>query len=1068
MPHPADRSPRPPAAPAGPKATRAGPHSGTYTVPANQTTTRFGLNAVSSANESVSVGNVVDYATFVPADCPVVAETTAGTAVSGNVLGPDQQLGGVTLCQGECGYATAAARLSPVAASAASVSGFVLDPNGHFTYTPPPGYSGPDSTTFLVNGLSTWSTLWVNVKPATTEDVASTPLNTGLTGPSVLSNDVGTTLSASLGTAPSHGTASVNSDGTYTYTPQAGYSGPDSFGYTATDASGLTAPATVRITVNGAPNLVVTLSGPSGTLYSGQTGVFTVGYSNVGAPVNLTPVKATGVSLRFTQPAYTVINTGASDPGWTCRPSPNQNICDLSIGSLAGGAAGSKTFALTLLPTLPVGVHSFIAGAAIVDDLQNNPPTGTPTTTPQTGAANAPNLNVWQSGPPQVFAGQLATYNIDFSNLGDPLGNPAPSDASGVVISDVVPPFTTFSKLGSAPGWSCPDGAPAGTVCTLNIGSVPAGTTDPQPFTVKVGSVPPGSSGTQNHASIADDGSHGVATGSGTAPASSSSAANPPNFAIAVSPTPGGVQAGQPVTFTVNYTNSGDSANPAPSKATAVTISETVPEGMTFTASGSTAGWSCADGASAGTACTLVVGTLNAGASGSVAFVATPMTAPPAAHQVFDTATIADDGSHGPATGTRTSSTSVTVSPGAVSGVTVVPPASGTPLTGPPSDLVSPPVRHTGYDYGTPGGAAIVAAGGPDAFEVVSSDPHHSRSPLSVALVRPGHLATDAATLSSNLLISLLVLLLMGFSAELVNRTWITHQDRMRAVVHRVFGPSRKVIREDFGWVRGTVGVVSLILFAMVAAVIETLLDPHAAFDRATTALWLGLSASFLVVTLVWEVPEMIWLRRRTSELRSLRLLPEALPIAGLCVLLSRVTGLHPGYLFGVLAALVVVRGRASERDLGKGMALCAGAVVLLAAVAYLLTGVVGDAVQATPGGPEEAPFYMLMLDAAMPSVVMASLGCLVFGLLPLHMMRGAHLAQWSKPVWAAFYGFGTFALLALVIHPSGGLTERTRPLVMSLLPYVLVTLVAVSFYLFFRLRYPSPHHHEPAGEQAA
>ena len=895
-------------------------HTGSYTVPDNQLTTRFGVNSVSWAGGDGSIGNLVDFATLAPADCPMVATTTAGVAVTGDLLAPDQQLAGLT---------ARGAEVIP--------DGFTIHLDGTWSYTPAPGFSGVAQTTFSVvrpqplAASNTSHTLWVSVNPVATDQKLTTAINAAAQGPSVLDSALGTNLVPSLATQPKHGSVVMNPDGTYAYTPSAGYSGSDVFTYLVTDGTGLSsAPATVGVTVTGAPNLTVTVTPPAGVVYSGQSAVYTISYSNIGAAANLTPLDATGVVLQVTAPPFMAYTANGSDPGWTCSAAAAATSCASPVGTVAGGAAGDVHLALTLLPKVPAGTHTAVVSAGAADDGLHGASTGGTGTGP-TGAANAPNLVVWQSGPDSVVGGELVTYNIDFSNLADPLNNPSPSDATGVVITDVVPPLTTFSAADSAPGWSCPDGSPAGTVCTLPIGSVPAGTTDPQPFTVRVADVGPGSGGTQNHVAIADDGSHGTATGTTVSTTS-----------VAVAPAPAA-----PASF-----NTPPSPSPTPSP-----------------------------------------------------------TASPA--------------------------------PGAVSGATDTPPPQ------------SPPQTHR-YDYGVPGGAAIVQQGGPSAFDVVNADPSHSRSALDVALVRPEYLATDVTSLESDLLISILILLLMGISAELVNRTWISHHQVMRGFLHRVFKPTQRIVHEEFGLVRGALGVISLVLFAAAAALIEALLDPHAGFDRATFALWIGLGVAFLAVTACWEVPEMVWLRRRTPQLRTLRILPEALPIAGLCVLLSRVTGLHPGYMFGVLAALAVIRGEASRAQVGKATAMCALTVIGLAAVAYLLTGVVADAVQATPGGPTEAAFPLLVLDAALPSIVMASLGCLVFALLPLHMLRGAHVFEWSRAGWAALYLFGVFALMMLVVHPSGGLSEHTRPLVYSLIPYVLVFVLSLGFYLAFRLGFRS------------
>jgi len=83
-------------------------------------------------------------------------------------------------------------------------------------------------------------------------------------------------------------------------------------------------------------------------------------------------------------------------------------------------------------------------------------------------------------------------------------------------------------------------------------------------------------------------------------------------------------------------------------------LTETVPDATVFVASGSTPGWSCADGAPAGTVCTLSVGALDAGGSGSATFLLRPVAPLPlGASTVANEVDIKDDGAHGQPVGTH-------------------------------------------------------------------------------------------------------------------------------------------------------------------------------------------------------------------------------------------------------------------------------------------------------------------------------------------------------------------------------------------------------------------------------
>ena len=78
------------------------------------------------------------------------------------------------------------------------------------------------------------------------------------------------------------------------------------------------------------------------------------------------------------------------------------------------------------------------------------------------------------------------------------------------------------------------------------------------------------------------------------------------------------------------------------------------------------------------------------------------------------------------------------------------------------------------------------------------------------------------------------------------------------------------------------------------------------------------------------------FVRRRDSGVSlSVRALPGALVVAAACVLLSRVVGFEPGYLYGVLAGLVV-GGALSAVDEGKQAALASGVTALVALAAWL------------------------------------------------------------------------------------------------------------------------------------
>jgi len=209
-----------------------------------------------------------------------------------------------------------------------------------------------------------------------------------------------------------------------------------------------------------------------------------------------------------------------------------------------------------------------------------------------------------------------------------------------------VPANTTFNSGASTAGWVCSPNNNAGSACTLAVGGLAAGGGNQTvTFAVTVDTpLPGGVTQISNSASIANDGTNGADptpgnnTGSDTTPVSAA-----PDLSITksdggVSVTPGGT-----VAYVLTYANSGSTG------ATGVVITETVPTHTTFNSGASTAGWVCTPNNSAGSSCTLAVGSLAAASGNQTASFAVTVDSPlpVGVTQIANTATIADDGTKG-------------------------------------------------------------------------------------------------------------------------------------------------------------------------------------------------------------------------------------------------------------------------------------------------------------------------------------------------------------------------------------------------------------------------------------
>ena len=140
-----------------------------------------------------------------------------------------------------------------------TVGAVEMNPNGTFSYTPPPSFAGTVTFTYAVtdptgNVATATETIAVTA-PAliATGDTFRLPYGTALTGNVAVGDTYATGSVFSAVTAPANGSLNMAADGTFQYLPAAGYSGADTFVYRITDPTGRTVTATGTIVVEAPP-----------------------------------------------------------------------------------------------------------------------------------------------------------------------------------------------------------------------------------------------------------------------------------------------------------------------------------------------------------------------------------------------------------------------------------------------------------------------------------------------------------------------------------------------------------------------------------------------------------------------------------------------------------------------------------------------------------------------------------------------------------------------------------------------------------------------------------------------
>jgi uncharacterized repeat protein (TIGR01451 family) len=369
---------------------------------------------------------------------------------------------------------------------------------------------------------------------------------------------------------------------------------------------------------------------------AGGVVVYTVAYTNTGNR------NASGVVIRETVPEHTVFNPAASSPAfWNCQ---NNGVagsaCTLTIGDLGTKISGTAKFAVTITNTLPSGVEQIENLARVADDNRNgDDPTPQNNQSSDTTPVNAtPDLTISKDdGGVSAIAGATVVYTLSYANVGV-------QNATGVVITDVIPAHTIFNAASSTPGWVCTPSQLPGSVCKMQLGNVSVKQQGAVRFAVQLNNtLSSGVTQILNQTQIGDDLRNGV----DPTPQNNRAQDDTPVIAapdLAVTKDDDGIttQPGGLIIYHIDYHNQGKQ------DAVGVTLSEVVPANTIFNSANSTAGWTCAPNGNAGSNCSLGVGALAAGQNGSVNFAVTVVRPLPVGVTIINNvAQIADDGSNG-------------------------------------------------------------------------------------------------------------------------------------------------------------------------------------------------------------------------------------------------------------------------------------------------------------------------------------------------------------------------------------------------------------------------------------
>ncbi|MFN7944385.1 MAG: IPT/TIG domain-containing protein [Blastocatellia bacterium] len=384
--------------------------------------------------------------------------------------------------------------------------------------------------------------------------------------------------------------------GAYTLqlTPNSAQAGTYTVVLTATDNLGASVSQNVAVTVTSYPDLALTMTESPDpiTIGAGQNLTYSISVSNNGV------VPATGVAVSDTLPAGVNFVSANASVG-SCANNSGTVTC--TIGNLAVNASASVT--IVVAPTAAATLNNTATVTSATTDF--NPVNNSATTVTTVNVANADlevALSSSPSNPVTVGSGQNISYSMTVYNNGPT------STATGVVLTDTLPTGTTFVSATPTSG-NC---SVSSGVVTCNLGNIPSSagvtivvtptTAGKLTNSISVTGTLPDNNPANNTASISN---------------SVNAASADLSLAMNSSPVAVTLTAGQNISYSISVTNNG------PSVASGITVTDTLPSGVTFV-SASSAGGNCT--LSNGTV-TCNLNNLNSGSGHNVSIVVTPTTA---------------------------------------------------------------------------------------------------------------------------------------------------------------------------------------------------------------------------------------------------------------------------------------------------------------------------------------------------------------------------------------------------------------------------------------------------------
>jgi hypothetical protein len=341
----------------------------------------------------------------------------------------------------------------------------------------------------------------------------------------------------------------------------------------------------------------------------------------------------------------------------------------------------------------------------------------------------------------------------------------------------------------------------------------------------------------------------------------------------------------------------------------------------------------------------------------------------------------------------------------------------------------------------------------PASNEVVALTLDTAAAAPSIAFVLPGPLDISLAPqdVARSVGITAFIMLLLGAPSPIFNSTlgenralierWARRKRPRRL---RKAGGLAGVARQLIAWSHTWIG---LVLYLLLAALLYAFLDNSFPFENAARTFGTTLFG-IAVGTAVSQVPGELYVRRHYQTRGKVHVALWTLILAGACVLITRLTGVQPGYVYGIIGGFTFGIALSSD-DQGR-MAFRGMSILILVGLAAWFARIPFEPAVGLVSGDGGAVINQVLADIFIGAVQGAAIG-----LIPLRFLTGETLFAWSRWRWALLWGVAILFFAHVVLYPVSSFTPNPSPTgVWTILVTVLIySAIALGFWWFFRQR---------------